>query len=126
MVLEEGRRRYVARPLAMLGLSAANALIVEIDGDHGRSFALMLKWMTSCTAMWEPSVPLSWNVLVSCSTSFLLLTDAPCHSAKWPVAVTPFGSSGVNVAVPSAVVVSQNPVPVAKVSCGTPRCARSR
>ena len=69
-------------------------------------------------------MPLSWNVLVSCSTSFLLLTDTPCHSAKWPLAVTPFGSVGVNVAVPSAVVVSQNPVPVVKdVVWNTPVCA---
>src|SRR4051794_32893434 len=62
--------------------------------------------------MWEPSLPFKLNVLVKCWTSFLLLNDSPNHSVKWPLAVTPCGSSGVKVATPSSVPVIQNSGPV--------------
>src|SRR5262249_20216271 len=52
--------------------------------------------------------PTSWIVVVSCWTPFLLLPDSPNHEAKWPLAETPLGSSGVKVAVPSSVPVTQN------------------
>jgi hypothetical protein len=44
----------------------------------------------------------------------LSLDDSPNHDAKWPLADTPVGSSGVNVAVPSSVPVTQHSSPLVK------------
>src|SRR5262245_2839889 len=61
-----------------------------------------------CTVVRDPSVPISWIVFVSGCTSFWLLLDSPNQDTKWPLADTPVGSSGVKVAVPSPVPVTQN------------------
>src|SRR5262245_33839840 len=58
--------------------------------------------------MCEPSLPVRVALKMSCWTSFLLLADSPNQLAKWPLADTPFGSSGVNVTLPSSVPVTQN------------------
>src|SRR5947208_14452912 len=70
--------------------------------------ALVLRWAVSCTTKCKPSVPARWKVLVKCWTSFFSLNDSPNQAAKWPLAETPRGSSGVKVTVPSSVPVTQN------------------
>src|SRR5262245_31968552 len=59
--------------------------------------AFVLRWVSSWAVRREPSVPVRWKVLVSCWTSFLLLNASPNQAAKWPLAETPSGLSGVKV-----------------------------
>src|SRR5438477_471063 len=96
-----------ALPSRLVGYSQAAWSVFVSTLTFTSPLPFVLTCSRRCRVIREPSVPSRWIVLVLCSTLFLLLAAAPNQVAKCPLALTPPGSSGVNVAVPSPVPVTQ-------------------